>query len=176
MSCFVVHACFSLLCRDRSYLIFINHTLKNSIMDAYIEAFHIFPITIPATVSAHHTLLLVAAVINCLVFANIKIFSKHQRLIPGIPIVGGDSQQDIKNSRIRFIHDGKAMLEEGYKKVSCSLHFYFYADSVAYIVLVWRGFLLCPECTRGASNDTRQIPGRSEDCSHRSSTFRCYLF
>lgn len=42
---------------------------------------------------------------------------KRQRLVPGIPIVGGEDRSSVKKSRIRFVHDGKNMLAEGYKKV-----------------------------------------------------------
>jgi hypothetical protein len=42
---------------------------------------------------------------------------KRQRLVPGVPIVGGTDRQSIQKNRIRFIHDGKSMLEEGYEKV-----------------------------------------------------------
>lgn len=44
-------------------------------------------------------------------------FQKRQRLVPGIPIVGGEDRSSVKENRIRFIHDGKNMLTEGYKKV-----------------------------------------------------------
>jgi hypothetical protein len=47
---------------------------------------------------------------------------KRQRLVPGVPIVGGDDRQSIQKNRIRFIHDGKSMLEEGYKKVQGRYH------------------------------------------------------
>ena len=42
---------------------------------------------------------------------------KRQRLVPGIPIVGGEDISSVKTNRVRFIHDGKDMLTEGYKKV-----------------------------------------------------------
>jgi len=40
-----------------------------------------------------------------------------QRLVPGIPIVGGSGIDNIKKNRKRFIHDGKSMLDEGYREV-----------------------------------------------------------
>jgi hypothetical protein len=43
--------------------------------------------------------------------------SKRQRLVPGIPIVGGSDKKAILKNRKRFIHDGKDMLLEGYEKV-----------------------------------------------------------
>lgn len=42
---------------------------------------------------------------------------KRQKLVPGIPIVGGKDKASIIKNRQRFIHDSKAMLEEGYQKV-----------------------------------------------------------
>ena len=41
-----------------------------------------------------------------------------QRLVPGIPVVGGSDRESIKKQRKRFIHDSKAMIIEGYKKVT----------------------------------------------------------
>lgn len=55
---------------------------------------------------------------------------KRQRLVPGIPIVGGDDRQSIQKSRIRFIHDGKSMLEEGYEKVQGV--YYFVRNTLTY--------------------------------------------
>ncbi|KAI0550324.1 putative cytochrome P450 [Xylaria curta] len=52
---------------------------------------------------------------------------KRQRLAPGVPIVGGSDKASIKRNRTRFIHDGKAMLVEGYKKNKGSI---FYVPSV----------------------------------------------
>jgi len=43
--------------------------------------------------------------------------SKKQRLVQGVPIVGGTDKESILQSRIRFIHDGKNMLQEGYSQV-----------------------------------------------------------
>ena len=41
---------------------------------------------------------------------------KKQRLVPGIPVVGGDDRASILMNRKRFIHDGKNMLLDGYQK------------------------------------------------------------
>ena len=49
-------------------------------------------------------------------------FSRKQRLAPGVPIVGGNNARCIKENRTRFIHDGKAMLEEGYRQVRKSVN------------------------------------------------------
>lgn len=43
---------------------------------------------------------------------------KHQRIVPGIPIVGGSDKESVLRSRKRFVHDGKSMLLEGYGEVS----------------------------------------------------------
>ena len=42
---------------------------------------------------------------------------KQQKLVPGIPVVGGNDRASIMKNRQRFVHDSKAMLEEGYQKV-----------------------------------------------------------
>jgi hypothetical protein len=57
---------------------------------------------------------LVTIVVSILFIAP---FGKRQRLAPGIPIVGGSDKASIKKNRTRFIHDGMAMLAEGYQKV-----------------------------------------------------------
>ena len=44
-------------------------------------------------------------------------FGKRQKIVPGIPIVGGKDKESVLKSRKRFVHDGKAMLLEGYQKV-----------------------------------------------------------
>lgn len=41
----------------------------------------------------------------------------RQRIVPGIPIVGGNDKAAVLRNRKRFIHDGKSMLLEGYQKV-----------------------------------------------------------
>ena len=46
---------------------------------------------------------------------------KMQILVPGISVVGGSDSQDVKESRKRFIHDGKSMIEEGYQQVRRTL-------------------------------------------------------
>lgn len=40
-----------------------------------------------------------------------------QKLVPGVPIVGGNSKKEILASRKRFIHESKDMLVEGYEQV-----------------------------------------------------------
>ena len=45
-------------------------------------------------------------------------FKKRQKIVPRIPIVGGSDKKSIQQNRKRFIHDGKAMLLEGYQKVA----------------------------------------------------------
>ena len=47
---------------------------------------------------------------------------RRQRLVSDIPIVGGSDGQCVKENRKRFIHDGKAMIEEGYRQVRLNLH------------------------------------------------------
>lgn len=52
-----------------------------------------------------------------LLVATASSSTKKQELVPGIPIVGGNNSQDLKRNRKRFVHDGKAMLDEGYRQV-----------------------------------------------------------
>lgn len=54
------------------------------------------------------------------------LFRTRQRLVSGIPVVGGTTGADLKESRERFIHDGPAMLLEGYSK---SNNGFFYVPS-----------------------------------------------
>ncbi|PKY00091.1 putative cytochrome P450 [Aspergillus campestris IBT 28561] len=48
------------------------------------------------------------------------------RLVAGVPIVGGKDAATIKQNRIRFVHDGKRMLQEGYQATNGGL---FYVPS-----------------------------------------------
>lgn len=52
-----------------------------------------------------------------LLLATVSNRPKKQKLAPGIPVVGGSGLQQVKESRKRFIHDGKSMIEEGYRQV-----------------------------------------------------------
>ncbi|KAL5041783.1 hypothetical protein BDW71DRAFT_217425 [Aspergillus fruticulosus] len=45
------------------------------------------------------------------------------KLIPGVPIVGGEHPSAIRKSRLRFLHDAKSMLQEGYKKTNGGLYY-----------------------------------------------------
>ncbi|OAQ58685.1 cytochrome P450 [Pochonia chlamydosporia 170] len=46
-----------------------------------------------------------------------------QRLVPGIPIIGGEDEASIRKSRIRFLHDGMQMLLEGYQLTKGGLYY-----------------------------------------------------
>ena len=59
----------------------------------------------------------VTVILVGLLFVTVSQRPKKQKLVPGIPIVGGSDVQDVKQNRKRFIHDGKSMLAEGYRKV-----------------------------------------------------------
>ncbi|KAI1409846.1 cytochrome P450 [Hypoxylon sp. FL1857] len=48
-----------------------------------------------------------------------------QRLVPGIPIIGGTSTKDRIRSRERFRHDSKAMLTEGYFRNNVNGGFFY---------------------------------------------------
>ena len=59
----------------------------------------------------------VTVILVGLLFVTVSQRPKKQKLAPGILIVGGSDVQDVKQNRKRFIHDGKSMLAEGYRKV-----------------------------------------------------------
>ncbi|KAK3177962.1 hypothetical protein OEA41_000094 [Lepraria neglecta] len=61
-----------------------------------------------------------------LLFVTLPQRPKRQKLAPGIPIVGGSDIQHVKQNRKRFIHDGKSMLAEGYRKTKGG---FFYVPS-----------------------------------------------
>jgi hypothetical protein len=62
----------------------------------------------------------------CLIIAiqSIAAFNAKQRLAPDVLVVGGNSKDDIKKNRSRFVHDGKSMVLEGYKMVRPSTSVY----------------------------------------------------
>ncbi|KAL4972598.1 putative cytochrome P450 [Aspergillus desertorum] len=47
----------------------------------------------------------------------------HQKLIPGVQIVGGEHPSAIRKNRLRFLHDAKSMLQEGYNKTNGGLYY-----------------------------------------------------
>lgn len=49
----------------------------------------------------------------------------HQRLIPGVPIVGGKDAASIKKNRLRFVHDSMRMLQEGYAEAKGGVEPYY---------------------------------------------------
>ncbi|XXH01261.1 hypothetical protein Hte_007615 [Hypoxylon texense] len=56
----------------------------------------------------------------------LKYFSKpKQRLVPGIPVIGGASKKDRIRNRERFRHDSKAMLAEGYFRSNVNGGFFY---------------------------------------------------
>lgn len=55
-----------------------------------------------------------------LLLAAVSSPPRKQQPAPGIPVVGGSSIQQVKESRQRFVHDGKSMIEEGYRQVRCN--------------------------------------------------------
>lgn len=46
------------------------------------------------------------------------IFNRKQIYAPGVPIYGGSDDVSLKKNRMRFVHDSKSMLLEGYWQVS----------------------------------------------------------
>lgn len=57
----------------------------------------------------------------CLVLVILAIRGRlDTRLIPGIPVLGGSDPTVMKCSSERFVHDAKAMLQQGYEQVSRS--------------------------------------------------------
>lgn len=76
-----------------------------------LEDFNIFQN--PTSLSGYLAIILVG-----LLLATVSPSSKKQKLAPGVPVVGGGDLEQVKQNRKRFIHDGKAMLAEGYRQVS----------------------------------------------------------
>lgn len=85
-----------------------------------------------------------AALVGGILFAVICIswiFNRKQVYAPGVPIYGGSDDVSLKKNRMRFVHDSKSMLLEGYWQVSktfslvnaSSLSF-FYSHNVRIIV------------------------------------------
>lgn len=90
-----------------------------------------------------------------------------QRLVPGVPIVGGKDTATIKQNRIRFVHDGKRMLQEGYQAVCYTI---IYASSSLNFVLTfpsdrWRIVLRSKQAWRTA-DAPHQVSGTAEVCSY----------
>jgi len=82
--------------------------------------------------------------------------SKKQRLVPGVPIVGGTDKESILQSRIRFIHDGKNMLQEGYSQVYLSGIKWERSRTNSFVVE--EQLLLHPQCARRETDDSDQVP------------------
>lgn len=62
-----------------------------------------------------------AVLVGGIVFAVICIswiFNRKQIYAPGVPIYGGSDDVSLKKNRMRFVHDSKSMLLEGYWQVS----------------------------------------------------------
>lgn len=62
-----------------------------------------------------------AVLVGGIVFAIIClswIFNRKQVYAPGVPIYGGSDDVSLKKNRMRFVHDSKSMLLEGYWQVS----------------------------------------------------------
>lgn len=62
-----------------------------------------------------------AVLVGGIVFAVICIswiFNRKQVYAPGVPIYGGSDDVSLKKNRMRFVHDSKSMLLEGYWQVS----------------------------------------------------------
>lgn len=62
-----------------------------------------------------------AVLVGGIVFAVIClswILNRKQIYAPGVPIYGGSDDVSLKKNRMRFVHDSKSMLLEGYWQVS----------------------------------------------------------
>ena len=56
-------------------------------------------------------------ILTGLLLVTVSSRPKKQKLVSGIPIVGGGDSQQVKKNRRRFIHDGRSMIEDGYQQV-----------------------------------------------------------
>ncbi|KAJ2998234.1 hypothetical protein NUW58_g387 [Xylaria curta] len=89
----------------------------------------IFPPLLPQlqNLSSIHVAAILGLVTIAIGIVSVVASGRRQRLALGIPIVGGSDKASIKKNRIRFVHDGMAMLSEGYEKNKGSM---FYVPSV----------------------------------------------
>ncbi|KAL2287027.1 hypothetical protein FJTKL_06052 [Diaporthe vaccinii] len=62
----------------------------------------------------HHYAVGILLLVASLVLAWKHVAGPKQRLLPGIPVIGGENKEDCIRNRERFRHDSKAMLTEGY--------------------------------------------------------------
>lgn len=79
------------------------------------------PAILKALAVANPYIILIGLLVLTLITVS-SHFKKRQILVPDIPIVGGSDKESVLRNRNRFIHDGKAMLLEGYRKVSTYRH------------------------------------------------------
>lgn len=71
----------------------------------------------PAAENVPTSILILITTTLFILIVAFRSVKPRQRILRGIPIVGGDDAASVKESRIRFVHDGMNMLLEGYKKV-----------------------------------------------------------
>lgn len=75
------------------------------------------PVILKALAAANSYVALIGLLALTLV-AVFGQFKKRQKIVSGISIVGGNDREAVLRNRTRSIHDGKAMLLEGYQKVT----------------------------------------------------------
>ena len=81
----------------------------------------VIPPAVYKALTATNPYLVLTAILALTLVTVFSQFKKRQKIVPGIPIIGGSDKESIQRNRKRFIHDGKAMLLEGYEKVfSCN--------------------------------------------------------
>lgn len=85
-------------------------------MTSYTRA-DFLPLEVPTIKMDLRSLVVAFALSIILVIVYVQATAKKQRLLQGVPVVGGSDPASIKASRKRFIHDSRAMLTEGYQKV-----------------------------------------------------------
>ena len=91
---------------------------------------------------------------------------KKQRLLPGVPVVGGADSASIRAQRKRFIHDSKAMLTEGYAKVKSHL-LMSKKNLTVFFISVQGETLLCSYGGWRAFDDPSSVFGVPQDRTNR---------
>lgn len=81
--------------------------------------------------------------------------------------MGGKDTATIKQNRLRFVHDGKRMLQEGYQAVCLLIPYIF--DNIGFMLtfpLDKRRIVLCSKQAWRTVDATHEVSRRAEVCSH----------
>jgi len=146
--------------------------MSTSWIGVFLEG--IRPTTYASSEQTEKTTMIIGAVVLVAIMSCwlIPIWSRRQRYIPGVPIIGGSNPTSIKKSRLRFVHDSMSMLLQGYREVSCGDRPGTRGEQT--LMDLWidsRGSLLRPDQTWREIDAPGQVPRGSEMGAHGCS--RC---